>query len=612
MTSIDKVEKDIQSEDPNRVLEAIAQHKDLVKSLSHTAAIHIRNAMMKAAVLAGVEKSENRRYADGHQVVYERLRDAAKEFGRVWKKGQVPTWVSDKFRDMSSSFLTMDIQRALRYEGDLDTKEANAAMGWDGTPPPVPEIDPLSGRKTGRTVPKFWVWGVFEGAGVEPLSLQGRLKAIRLYMETMSASNASAAKKLAWARNYDLLGQSKESSVTAPVPAQATAQFDTRDYAESFRSRDPQRLMHATKLEMAMKEVGVDALTLHEAIPKDERIKCMRDALIKAAAARGEELAVKGDLDKAGLFDELLARAGALGYVGGEGVRALRAYRDMVRDWLTPGAALAALRMEKETMSRKGDAEMTDGPVDTVAVLNPDTGRPTRAVRPVSWAWHWMGLSGIPGLAMNKRVEKVEAARDPEATKLAWSLHYQVAEQAQVKAEEAIVNQPTPDKVSVKDLDGTLVDVRCGAADAMASSLVDMWKTGQFKVIPRDSFAFAKCHAASDALRSKFEDPANALTADVRKKKIADYVRGLRATGSPADLEMARQFRDRFAEVGLFATPEELWQLSAPADPSAAVPEESATTEKKEDGYRTENIVAVAGILVVVVALVSAFLFSRK
>eukprot|EP00899_Mesostigma_viride_P001599 jgi/Mesvir1/1143/Mv17650-RA.1 len=218
MTSIDKVEKDIQSEDPNRVLEAIAQHKDLVKSLSHTAAIHIRNAMMKAAVLAGVEKSENRRYADGHQVVYERLRDAAKEFGRVWKKGQVPTWVSDKFRDMSSSFLTMDIQRALRYEGDLDTKEANAAMGWDGTPPPVPEIDPLSGRKTGRTVPKFWVWGVFEGAGVEPLSLQGRLKAIRLYMETMSASNASAAKKLAWARNYDLLGQSKESSVTAPVP----------------------------------------------------------------------------------------------------------------------------------------------------------------------------------------------------------------------------------------------------------------------------------------------------------------------------------------------------------------------------------------------------------
>eukprot|EP00899_Mesostigma_viride_P003466 jgi/Mesvir1/1311/Mv22534-RA.1 len=452
MTSIDKVEKDIQSEDPNRVLEAIAQHKDLVKSLSHTAAIHIRNAMMKAAVLAGVEKSENRRYADGHQVVYERLRDAAKEFGRVWKKGQVPTWVSDKFRDMSSSFLTMDIQRALRYEGDLDTKEANAAMGWDGTPPPVPEIDPLSGRKTGRTVPKFW----------------------------------------------------------------ATAQFDTRDYAESFRSRDPQRLMHATKLEMAMKEVGVDALTLHEAIPKDERIKCMRDALIKAAAARGEELAVKGDLDKAGLFDELLARAGALGYVGGEGVRALRAYRDMVRDWLTPGAALAALRMEKETMSRKGDAEMTDGPVDTVAVLNPDTGRPTRAVRPVSWAWHWMGLSGIPGLAMNKRVEKVEAARDPEATKLAWSLHYQVrstepsgstslpvlpqsppppvmeetaqvAEQAQVKAEEAIVNQPTPDKVSVKDLDGTLVDVRCGAADAMASSLVDMWKTGQFKVIPRDS-----------------------------------------------------------------------------------------------------------------------------
>eukprot|EP00899_Mesostigma_viride_P004996 jgi/Mesvir1/14498/Mv05197-RA.1 len=253
-----------------------------------------------------------------------------------------------------------------------------------------------------------------------------------------------------------------------------------------------------------------------------------------------------------------------------------------------------------------------------------------------------MGLSGIPGLAMNKRVEKVEAARDPEATKLAWSLHYQVrstepsrvdvaagppavaptppvmeetaqvAEQAQVKAEEAIVNQPTPDKVSVKDLDGTLVDVRCGAADAMASSLVDMWKTGQFKVIPRDSFAFAKCHAASDALRSKFEDPANALTADVRKKKIADYVRGLRATGSPADLEMARQFRDRFAEVGLFATPEELWQLSAPADPSAAVPEESATTEKKEDGYRTENIVAVAGILVVVVALVSAFLFSRK
>eukprot|EP00899_Mesostigma_viride_P022617 jgi/Mesvir1/353/Mv07807-RA.1 len=270
MTSIDKVEKDIQSEDPNRVLEAIAQHKDLVKSLSHTAAIHIRNAMMKAAVLAGVEKSENRR------------------------------------------FLTMDIQRALRYEGDLDTKEANAAMGWDGTPPPVPEIDPLSGRKTGRTVPKFWVWGVFEGAGVEPLSLQGRLKAIRLYMETMSASNASAAKKLAWARNYDLLGQSKESSVTAPVPAQATAQFDTRDYAESFRSRDPQRLMHAMKLEMAMKEVGVDALTLHEAIPKDERIKCMRDALIKAAAARGEELAVKGDLDKAGLFDELLARAGAL------------------------------------------------------------------------------------------------------------------------------------------------------------------------------------------------------------------------------------------------------------------------------------------------------------
>eukprot|EP00899_Mesostigma_viride_P009212 jgi/Mesvir1/18292/Mv14036-RA.1 len=562
MTSIDKVEKDIQSEDPNRVLEAIAQHKDLVKSLSHTAAIHIRNAMMKAAVLAGVEKSENRRYADGHQVVYERLRDAAKEFGRVWKKGQVPTWVSDKFRDMSSSFLTMDIQRALRYEGDLDTKEANAAMGWDGTPPPVPEIDPLSGRKTGRTVPKFWVWGVFEGAGVEPLSLQGRLKAIRLYMETMSASNASAAKKLAWARNYDLLGQSKESSVTAPVPTQATAQFDTRDYAESFRSRDPQRLMHATKLEMAMKEVGVDALTLHEAIPKDERIKCMRDALIKAAAARGEELAVKGDLDKAGLFDELLARAGALGYVGGEGVRALRAYRDMVRDWLTPGAALAALRMEKETMSRKGDAEMTDGPVDTVAVLNPDTGRPTRAVRPVSWAWHWMGLSGIPGLAMNKRVEKVEAARDPEATKLAWSLHYQVrstepsrvdvaagppavapppvmeetaqvAEQAQVKAEEAIVNQPTPDKVSVKDLDGTLVDVRCGAADAMASSLVDMWKTGQFKVIPRDSFAFAKCHAASDALRSKFEDPANALTADVRKKKIADYVRVCEPRGVP-------------------------------------------------------------------------------
>eukprot|EP00899_Mesostigma_viride_P000316 jgi/Mesvir1/10285/Mv01653-RA.1 len=589
MTSIDKVEKDIQSEDPNRVLEAIAQHKDLVKSLSHTAAIHIRNAMMKAAVLAGVEKSENRRYADGHQVVYERLRDAAKEFGRVWKKGQVPTWVSDKFRDMSSSFLTMDIQRALRYEGDLDTKEANAAMGWDGTPPPVPEIDPLSGRKTGRTVPKFWVWGVFEGAGVEPLSLQGRLKAIRLYMETMSASNASAAKKLAWARNYDLLGQSKESSVTAPVPAQATAQFDTRDYAESFRSRDPQRLMHATKLEMAMKEVGVDALTLHEAIPKDERIKCMRDALIKAAAARGEELAVKGDLDKAGLFDELLARAGAL----------------------VTSAAKACVLCAR-TATWKGDAEMTDGPVDTVAVLNPDTGRPTRAVRPVSWAWHWMGLSGIPGLAMNKRVEKVEAARDPEATKLAWSLHYQVAEQAQVKAEEAIVNQPTPDKVSVKDLDGTLVDVRCGAADAMASSLVDMWKTGQFKVIPRDSFAFAKCHAASDALRSKFEDPANALTADVRKKKIADYVRGLRATGSPADLEMARQFRDRFAEVGLFATPEELWQLSAPADPSAAVPEESATTEKKEDGYRTENIVAVAGILVVVVALVSAFLFSRK
>eukprot|EP00899_Mesostigma_viride_P028177 jgi/Mesvir1/8544/Mv03073-RA.1 len=90
MTSIDKVEKDIQSEDPNRVLEAIAQHKDLVKSLSHTAAIHIRNAMMKAAVLAGVEKSENRRYADGHQVVYERLRDAAKEFGRVWKKGRCP------------------------------------------------------------------------------------------------------------------------------------------------------------------------------------------------------------------------------------------------------------------------------------------------------------------------------------------------------------------------------------------------------------------------------------------------------------------------------------------------------------------------------------------
>eukprot|EP00899_Mesostigma_viride_P021552 jgi/Mesvir1/29399/Mv09307-RA.1 len=554
MTSIDKVEKDIQSEDPNRVLEAIAQHKDLVKSLSHTAAIHIRNAMMKAAVLAGVEKSENRRYADGHQVVYERLRDAAKEFGRVWKKGQVPTWVSDKFRDMSSSFLTMDIQRALRYEGDLDTKEANAAMGWDGTPPPVPEIDPLSGRKTGRTVPKFWVWGVFEGAGVEPLSLQGRLKAIRLYMETMSASNASAAKKLAWARNYDLLGQSKESSVTAPVPAQATAQFDTRDYAESFRSRDPQRLMHATKLEMAMKEVGVDALTLHEAIPKDERIKCMRDALIKAAAARGEELAVKGDLDKAGLFDELLARAGAL----------------------VTSAAKACVLCAR-TATWKGDAEMTDGPVDTVAVLNPDTGRPTRAVRPVSWAWHWMGLSGIPGLAMNKRVEKVEAARDPEATKLAWSLHYQVAEQAQVKAEEAIVNQPTPDKVSVKDLDGTLVDVRCGAADAMASSLVDMWKTGQFKVIPRDSFAFAKCHAASDALRSKFEDPANALTADVRKKKIADYVR-----------------------------------LSAPADPSAAVPEESATTEKKEDGYRTENIVAVAGILVVVVALVSAFLFSRK
>eukprot|EP00899_Mesostigma_viride_P003135 jgi/Mesvir1/12822/Mv20049-RA.1 len=547
MTSIDKVEKDIQSEDPNRVLEAIAQHKDLVKSLSHTAAIHIRNAMMKAAVLAGVEKSENRR------------------------------------------FLTMDIQRALRYEGDLDTKEANAAMGWDGTPPPVPEIDPLSGRKTGRTVPKFWVWGVFEGAGVEPLSLQGRLKAIRLYMETMSASNASAAKKLAWARNYDLLGQSKESSVTAPVPAQATAQFDTRDYAESFRSRDPQRLMHATKLEMAMKEVGVDALTLHEAIPKDERIKCMRDALIKAAAARGEELAVKGDLDKAGLFDELLARAGAL----------------------VTSAAKACVLCAR-TATWKGDAEMTDGPVDTVAVLNPDTGRPTRAVRPVSWAWHWMGLSGIPGLAMNKRVEKVEAARDPEATKLAWSLHYQVAEQAQVKAEEAIVNQPTPDKVSVKDLDGTLVDVRCGAADAMASSLVDMWKTGQFKVIPRDSFAFAKCHAASDALRSKFEDPANALTADVRKKKIADYVRGLRATGSPADLEMARQFRDRFAEVGLFATPEELWQLSAPADPSAAVPEESATTEKKEDGYRTENIVAVAGILVVVVALVSAFLFSRK
>eukprot|EP00899_Mesostigma_viride_P013328 jgi/Mesvir1/21997/Mv01989-RA.1 len=554
MTSIDKVEKDIQSEDPNRVLEAIAQHKDLVKSLSHTAAIHIRNAMMKAAVLAGVEKSENRRYADGHQVVYERLRDAAKEFGRVWKKGQVPTWVSDKFRDMSSSFLTMDIQRALRYEGDLDTKEANAAMGWDGTPPPVPEIDPLSGRKTGRTVPKFWVWGVFEGAGVEPLSLQGRLKAIRLYMETMSASNASAAKKLAWARNYDLLGQSKESSVTAPVPTQATAQFDTRDYAESFRSRDPQRLMHATKLEMAMKEVGVDALTLHEAIPKDERIKCMRDALIKAAAARGEELAVKGDLDKAGLFDELLARAGAL----------------------VTSAAKACVLCAR-TATWKGDAEMTDGPVDTVAVLNPDTGRPTRAVRPVSWAWHWMGLSGIPGLAMNKRVEKVEAARDPEATKLAWSLHYQVAEQAQVKAEEAIVNQPTPDKVSVKDLDGTLVDVRCGAADAMASSLVDMWKTGQFKVIPRDSFAFAKCHAASDALRSKFEDPANALTADVRKKKIADYVR-----------------------------------LSAPADPSAAVPEESATTEKKEDGYRTENIVAVAGILVVVVALVSAFLFSRK
>eukprot|EP00899_Mesostigma_viride_P001588 jgi/Mesvir1/1142/Mv17649-RA.1 len=283
----------------------------------------------------------------------------------------------------------------------------------------------------------------------------------------------------------------------------------------------------------------------------------------------------------------------------------------MVRDWLTPGAALAALRMEKETMSRKGDAEMTDGPVDTVAVLNPDTGRPTRAVRPVSWAWHWMGLSGIPGLAMNKRVEKVEAARDPEATKLAWSLHYQVAEQAQVKAEEAIVNQPTPDKVSVKDLDGTLVDVRCGAADAMASSLVDMWKTGQFKVIPRDSLL------SPNATRPPTRcDPSSRTRPRVDGGRSQEEDRGLRpglrATGSPADLEMARQFRDRFAEVGLFATPEELWQLSAPADPSAAVPEESATTEKKEDGYRTENIVAVAGILVVVVALVSAFLFSRK
>eukprot|EP00899_Mesostigma_viride_P000395 jgi/Mesvir1/10356/Mv10557-RA.1 len=665
----------------------------------------VHAALLRAAGDAAVEKSQNKRAADGPQVAYERLRNVARAKRLVGNAGQVPVWVLDKFRDTCASFLTGDIQRALNYEADLDTNEANLSMRFlpgNVATNVVPEINRANGTKTGNSVPVFWVWLAYHVTHNPSFLPEARKNAILRYISTMSSSNASAAKRLAWARNYDLAetGPSPTSaapnpatSIGSPAPSVAPAStprpppahppFDMAAYASAFRSRDPPRLMYAMKTEMGMKEAGVEASTLHEAIPKEERTKAIRDALIRAAAARGEELAIKGDTPP-GLFEELSERAYQLTYLGGKAESGLRTYRDAVRAWLTPGGVVDALQKEKGVTSERADLEMVDGPRGTVAMLNPDTGAPTRAVKPVSWVWHSMENSGIPGLAMNKRVEKVEAARNLDATKLAWSLHYPArvtavpsndaspppasapspapaptvaaAEKTQTEVENAIASQPTPTMVSVKNLYGTTSDVRCRPPAVMADYLVEMWKTDQFAVIPRYSSAFAKCHEASGVLRSKLEDPANALTTDVRRKKIVDHVRGLRATGSPADLEVARQFRDRFAEVGLFATPEELWQLSAPpprpadhnppsssaddkplpaspagssalpasettpvADVPAASPTPSAATpttapvakpakEDEDEGFWTDKTIAIAGVLAVALVLIAVFL----
>eukprot|EP00899_Mesostigma_viride_P005186 jgi/Mesvir1/14669/Mv05335-RA.1 len=580
------------------------------------------------------------------------------------RKDQVPVWAWDKFRDMSASFLTGDIQRALTYEGDLDTTEANHGMrprDASATVPVIPEIDRSNGSKTGNTVPKFWVWTALEQARVPSLVLDARVKAMQEYAATMSSSNATAARRLAWARNYDVSAPPPVApspvattpippSVVSPAASPAEPPASTPDYANyasGFSSRVPARLYDSLVAENGWKKThrwndkDADAQ-----MPRKAREDAVRDTIIRGAWVASQRPQYMSD------FRALMTTATMLGYIDGReqpSVWMFTTYRDTLEAWLAP-RVVDALTKEKELTSDAMDLLMSDRVPATVPILSPDTGGVTRGIKQPSWVWRTMEQSAIPGLALSKRIQKVEETRSRDVAKMAWALNYavhpplsavttaspspvspappattapavDVATTGQEAVEAALNAQDYPDKVSVKNWDGTVSDVKCRRPAVMADYLVDKWKTDEFKAVPNYSFAFAKCHPNSDVLKAKLEDPASGVPEAIRKKKIVDYVRGLRVTGRPDDLEVAKQFRDRFAEVGLFASPDELWGLSEPPprddvaapDDSAAAPTTTADAKKEdEDTFWSDTNIAIAAVMGIALALIAVIVAVRS